>query len=253
MNRRELGALTGLAVAGLAGRTEAQVDRDIFELRRYSLTDDQRPAFTSFLGQVAAPALQRLGVGPVGLFEQRDGQGDLWMLCRHPSLDSVLTLNERALADADLVRDGAAVVDAVRDKPAFSNLDSRLLLAFAGLPKLEQPVSGEGRVYQLRIYESPSPKTGLKKIEMFNTAELAIFRECGMNPVFFAQTVIGDQMPNLTYLLGFESPAAQQAAWGKFRVHPDWLKLRARPEYADSRIIRKITNLDLQPLPGSQV
>jgi hypothetical protein len=42
---------------------------------------------------------------------------------------------------------------------------------------METPVSSPGRVCQLRIYESPSAKTGLKKIEMFNDAgAIKIFR-----------------------------------------------------------------------------
>ena len=73
-----------------------------------------------------------------------------------------------------------------------------------------------GRVFQLRTYESPSAKTGLKKIEMFNDAgEIRIFREVGLNPVFFGQTLIGSKMPNLTYMLGFKSMDEQKAAWGR--------------------------------------
>jgi len=251
MTRRELAALTSAALLAGAQRSEAQVDRDLFELRAYTLTDAQRAPFCQFLGDVAAPALARLGHGPVGLFEKRDGTGEVWALLRHASLETVLGLEAALLADEAYQRDGAALLDAVAEAPAYQELDRRLLLAFEGMPKLEQPVSGDGRVYQLRIYESPSVKTGLKKIEMFNTAEIAIFRDCGMNPVFFGQSILGGPLPNLTYMLGFESPEAQKEAWGKFRTHPEWLKLRAMPEYADKRIIRKITNLDLQPLSGS--
>lgn len=253
MTRRELAALTSAAILSGAERSEAQVDRDLYELRAYTLDDTQRDPFCQFLGRVAAPALQRLGRGPVGLFEKRDGTGQVWALLRHDSLASILGLETQLLADQAYQRDGGAIVDAVNDTKAYQELDRRLLLAFEGMPTLEQPVTGDGRVYQLRIYESPSVKTGLKKIEMFNTAEIAIFRDCGMHPVIFGQAILGGPLPNLTYLLGFESAEAQKAAWGKFRTHPEWLKLRAMPEYADQRIIRKITNLDLRPLPGSEL
>ena len=50
---------------------------------------------------------------------------------------------------------------------------------------------------------SPSEKTGQKKIEMFNTGgELALFREVGMDPVFFGEALLGTRVPNLTYMLG---------------------------------------------------
>jgi hypothetical protein len=54
-------------------------------------------------------------------------------------------------------------------------------------------------------------------------------------------------------MLGFEDADAQKAAWGKFGRHPEWQKLRAMPEYADSRIIRGITNLVLKPAAYSQI
>jgi len=40
---------------------------------------------------------------------------------------------------------------------------------------------------ELRTYESHSKKANLKKIEMFNTGEIAIFRRAGLSPVFFAK------------------------------------------------------------------
>ena len=68
-------------------------------------------------------------------------------------------------------------------------MESSLMVAFTGMPRLDRPVDAPGRVFQLRTYESPSAKTGLKKIEMFNDAgEIRIFREVGLNPVFFGQT-----------------------------------------------------------------
>lgn len=64
------------------------------------------------------------------------------------------------------------------------------------MPRLELPVGEPGRIFQLRTYESPSEKTGLKKIEMFDTAEIAIFRKTGLNPVW--QTLVDqDAQPDL--------------------------------------------------------
>ena len=74
------------------------------------------------------------------------------------------------------MRKGADVLEATRDNPGFKRLESSLLLAFRGLPQLETPIHSPGRVFQLRIYESPSVKTGRKKIEMFNDAgELKVY------------------------------------------------------------------------------
>jgi hypothetical protein len=122
------------------------------------------------------------------------------------------------------------------------------------MPHLETPVKSPGRVFQLRIYESPSIKTGQKKIEMFNDAgEIAIFRRVGLNPVFFGEALIGSKMPNLTYMLGFESNDDLKAAWKRFGGDPDWQRLRGMEEYADKNILSGITNLMLKPAPYSQI
>jgi hypothetical protein len=36
---------------------------------------------------------------------------------------------------------------------------------------------------------------------MFDTAEIAIFRKAGLQPVFFGNTLIGQNLPNLAYML----------------------------------------------------
>lgn len=56
---------------------------------------------------------------------------------------------------------------------------------------------------------------------------------------------------NLTYMTGFDSPAAVTEAWDTFRAHPDWIKLKAGPAYADTAT--EIKKIMLRPLPGSQI
>jgi hypothetical protein len=88
---------------------------------------------------------------------------------------------------------------------------------------------------------------------MFERAELAIFRRVGLTPVFFASALAGAAMPNLTYMLVFPDEAGRKAAWDRFRGDPEWVKLRAVPEYADKQIVSKITNLVLTPVAYSEV
>ncbi len=127
-------------------------------------------------------------------------------------------------------------------------------MAFRGMPELALPTKAPGRVFQLRTYESPSVRTNLKKIEMFNDAgEIAIFQRVGLTPVFFGRTLVGTKMPNLTYMLGFDGKEAMDAGWKKFLNDPDWLKLKTRPEYSDKTILCGITNLVLKPAEYSQI
>ena len=71
--------------------------------------------------------------------------------------------------------------------------------------------------------------------------------------MFFAETILGAAMPNLTYLLVFPDDAARQAAWNKFRDDDAWKKLKAIPEYADKEIVSRITNKILEPAPYSEI
>jgi hypothetical protein len=238
------------AMAGRQGR-------QYLELRRYEIeTEQQKAGFDKFLSEAALPALNRLGIGPVGVFYPNEGLSPIYVLLPHSSIESFVTLTERLARDEQFLEQGAEFLNATPGDPAYKNMEVQLMEAFEGMPRVEKPVEAPGRVFQLRIYESPSEKTALKKIEMFNTAELAIFRKVGLHPVFFGQTLAGTKMPNLTYMLGFKDMAESKAAWKAFGGDPDWQKLRAMPEYADKAILRAkgaITNLYLRPAEYSQI
>jgi hypothetical protein len=123
----------------------------------------------------------------------------------------------------------------------------------AGLPRLERPDASKPRLFNLRTYESHNERAARKKVEMFDKAELAIFRRVGLTPVFFGEAVAGPGMSNLTYLLVFPDDAARQAAWARFRDDPESQRLRAVPEYADKEIVSHITNRILTPAPYSEI
>ena len=207
----------------------------------------------AFYRDAAIPALNRAGVDTVGLFRPEEEVGPLYVILRHASAQSLLESTAKLLADTAFLEQGAEVLNAPADKPAYARMESSILLAFTRHPQLAHPSMVPGRVLQLRIYESPSVKTGQKKIEMFNTAEIAIFKKTGLNPVFFGEAIAGGKMPNLTYMLGFDTLEDQKAAWDCFRQDPDWLALRAWPEYNDKAILCGITNILLRPMEGSQI
>src|ERR1035438_1392243 len=77
---------------------------------------------------------------------------------------------------------------------------------------------------------------------MFNEGEGAIFQRLGMAPVFFGETLVGRNLPNLSYMLSFESMAARDKLWGAFGADAAWQKLRAQPGYADAEIVSNISN-----------
>jgi hypothetical protein len=82
---------------------------------------------------------------------------------------------------------------------------------------------------------------------------VGIFRRCGLQPVFFGETIFGANMPSLTYMVGYENMAGRDKAWSAFGADPEWQKLRARPELSDPEIVSNISNAILRPLAASEI
>ena len=121
------------------------------------------------------------------------------------------------------------------------------------MPNYNLPTKAADRVFQLRVYESPSAYAGKKKIEMFQQGELDIFHRVGLNPVFFAETLIGAQLPSLTYMLAFRDMNSLDCAWELFRNDSVWDELSNRPEYSNELLIRNINNKLVFPTEFSQM
>ncbi len=235
--------------------TSAAVARDYFELREYHIdAEDQKKALGGFFTDAMVPALNRLGVKPVGAFTPREGLGPVYVLMRHKTLQAAAEVTQKLLADKAFLKDGADFLNAPATQPAYKRVESSFFVAFEGMPTLETPISADqDRVFQLRIYESPSVKTGQTKIEMFNIGEIDVFRETGLHPVFFGEALIGPRIPNLTYMLTFKDEAEQKANWKTFVNSEGWQKLKVIPKYADKKILSNITNINLKPMPCSQI
>jgi hypothetical protein len=260
MMRREFLASSVLAAAASSGASGAEKKRasEWYELRRYHLRMGQSKVLFDFLSEVALPAMRRLGVGPVGAFESTVGpqMPAFHLLVPHESAAGPSALATRLAADPAYVKGAAAAAyhGVTAAQPAYQRLDSALLAAFEAMPRLEAPETGKPRIFELRTYESPTEAGHLRKVEMFSRmGEIAIFRRCGLTPVFFARTVIGARQPSLTYMLTFPDLAAREKAWAAFRADPDWQKLKATPGYTDAEIVSNITDELLRPTAFSQI
>ncbi|MCF7973171.1 MAG: NIPSNAP family protein [Phycisphaerae bacterium] len=241
-----------VAATGCKPLSYSAGSRQCLELRHYEFADEaHQQTMVDFLAETAIPAWNRLGVSPVGVFQLADGSStDLYVLLPHKNLKSVATTQTAWIADPEM-KAKSAVVDGPKKDPVYKRFDSALLLAFEGCPKVEVPSQAASRVLQLRIYESHNSTKAKRKIEMFNSGEIPVFRETGLNPVFFGESLVGGKMPNLTYMVGFDSVDAQTKAWDTFRAHPKWKAMSSDPYYADT--VSNITNLILKPAKGSQI
>jgi hypothetical protein len=260
MDRREFLAATAMAAVSPLPRRDVLGQppaRQYVELRRYHLLPGARQrAFTTFIGDVAIPAMNRAGVARVGAFTVVYGENapSLLLALAHPTLDSVATLRDRLASDAEYARAGASVLDTPLAEPAFVRAESSLLRAFDAMTTVE-PSAGAGtsgsRVYELRTYESHSDRAALNKLAMFNAGEIPIFRRTGLTPVFFGETIVGPRMPSLTYMLTFANMAARDAAWAAFGQDPEWKTLSGDPQYKDN--VSTISDIILRPTAYSQL
>jgi len=264
MKRRNflVSSLAASALAGAAHTADAgnpETGREYYELRKYFLRrGPQQALINDFLRDAAIPALNRLGINPVGVFNTTIGPGNptVHMLLPHPSAESAATIHDRVMADPEFQRAGAPFINVTATEPAYARVESFLLHAFVGMPKLELPAGTadrKPRIFELRTYESHSKKANHTKIEMFNNAEIAIFRRAGLRPVFFGETIFGAGMPSLTYMLTFADLEERTRNWSAFVADPEWKKLSSTPGYTDPEIVSNISNAILSPAPYSQV
>jgi hypothetical protein len=260
MDRREFVAAAAVAAVSPKHQLHALTQssaRQYIELRRYHLLPGKKQgAFIDFMGSAAIPAMNRAGVSKVGAFTVVYGENapSLIVILAHPNIESVVSLRDRLAADTTYARDGAAIIDAPLSDPPFVRVDSTLLRAFAAMPTLETLSStgaARNRVFELRTYESHSDRAALNKLAMFNAGEIPIFRRAGLTPVFFGETLIGTNMPSLTYMLAFPDMTSRDAAWSKFGQDPEWKTLSGDPQYRDN--VSAITDIILQPTAYSQI
>jgi hypothetical protein len=268
MKRREFltttvaaSALAGLATASLtasaAERAGARA-REYYELRVYRLKAgaNNHGLLDAYVEKAAVPALNRLGVKPVGAFTEIDSKDGpaLYVLRTYPSLEVFAAATARLSTDPEYQKAGAEYLNSPKTNPAFERIDSWLMLAFAALPKLELPAycrERKPRMFELRTYESHSELKALKKVEMFNAGEIDLMREVGLGPIFYGQALIGSNLPHLTYMVSAENQEAHRKHWDVFKAHPTWDKMKNDPQYADT--VSKITTRFLVPTAYSQI
>ena len=263
MERRHfLAASIATSAAALSGNAAAQPPapaREFYQLRRYNLKSGPQLKLTEdYLGDALIPALSHLGMGPIGAFRLDIGQDTpaYYALIPGPSVAALAEIDLHLAEDEDFLKIASPFWNSTAAAPAFERVESSLLAAFEGWPKLTPPpfsATNAKRIFQLRTYESPSNGEHVRKVEMFHSGEFDIFLKAGFHPVFFGDTVLGSHLPNLTYMLSFENTAELEAKWDVFRADPAWKKLSSSPRFAFDQIVTNISNLVLSPLACSQI
>jgi hypothetical protein len=264
MKRRQfLTASLAASAAALVGNAAAQQKpagkREYYQLRRYELKSGPQSKMTEqFFAEALIPAVSRMGMGTIGAFRLDVGPEtpQFYLLIPGSSAETLATLDLQLANDEEFLKAAAPYWNATAAAPAFQRIETSLLIAFEGWPKITPPASAATkgkRIFQLRTYESPSNLEHIRKVEMFHSGEFEYFQKSGCHPVFFGDTLFGSRMPCLTYMLSFPDQAALDEGWIKFRNDPGWKELSADPRFAFDPIVINISNLVLSPLSCSQV
>ena len=231
-------------------------DSEHYELRVYTFKDEQQQKTTEdFYRQVFVPLIKQNNNEPVGVFTELNpvGQTKLYVLIPYKNYLQADSLYYTLKNNKDYWARGAAYLNAPADNPAFEHLETSMLKAFDHMPLKSLPAR-EKRIFELRQYKSASEAAGKKKIEMFNDkGEIDIFKRLGFKPVFFGETIIGNDRPNLTYMVTFKDMEDKGAHWKAFGGDPEWKKISAVPKYADSLLVSKITSTMLTPADYSGI
>jgi hypothetical protein len=141
-----------------------------------------------------------------------------------------------------------------KSSPAFERIQSSLNVAFESMKKLAPPPSAPDKspwIFELRTYESPSESKGINKVQMFNSGEVPLMQEVGLSPVFFAQTLVGPQMPNLVYMVSGPNMEEHKKHWKGFSDAPTWKSLSGDPQYKDN--VSRVISIFLKRTAASQI
>ena len=249
-------ALAALSPLAAKGAQPAASSRELYELRLYRLKEGSgADGLGEYLAKAAIPAWNRLGSRPIGVFTDKEQkEPGLFVLIPHSSAEAFVAAAANLERDEEYRAAGAAYLNRPKANPVFERMDSWLLLAFKGMPKLELPAYSRERrprLFELRTYESYSERKAASKVDMFNSGEIDAMHEVGLAPIFFGEGLSGPGLPHLTYMTSAPDEGAHKEHWDAFGKHPTWDKLKNDPKYADT--VSKINRWILLPTAYSQI
>lgn len=230
---------------------------EYYELRTYKIFDFEKQKIADeYLETALLPALARQGVEQVGVFHNLKDENDhsIYVLIVWPNLDAFAQCNEKLGADAAYQEAAKSYTDRPLKDGIFNRIETRLLKAFSGMSKLEMPAAStdrSARIFELRLYESHTEEHARRKVDMFNDGEIQLMKDVELGPVFFGETIVGADMPNLVYMLWAANEEDHKKHWKAFLDSPRWKAMKGLPQYKDT--VSKIHKWFLKPAPYSKM
>lgn len=215
----------------------APLKNDFYQVKIYHVkNNDQVSMVDEYLKSAYLPALHRYGIKNIGVFKPiaNDTATDklIYVFIPFASEGAWVTISGKLDKDAAYMNASKPFMEAASDKAPYERMESILMEAFSGQPRLVIPaIRNAERVFELRSYESPTENLHKKKIAMFDTGgEIPLFNRLGFNPVFYGKVISGSHMPNFMYMPIFGSVEERNSQWKKFGEDPVWKEISNRPE-----------------------
>src|SRR4051794_6968832 len=117
----------------MAAESSNKAAREFYELRLYHLRrGPKQKLFDDFYRDAAILAMNRLELGPIGVFSVMTGPDSptMYVLIPHKTMDSFATATDRLRADADYQKAGAEFINAAAADPSYIRVESSLMVAF---------------------------------------------------------------------------------------------------------------------------
>jgi hypothetical protein len=230
---------------------------EFYEIRRYRiLSGPMRKLADDYFRDAFVPAVNRLGIKPVGVFSSSIGEDpSFFVLLPAARAELLVSIEHRLADDADYQKAGSAFLNAPARDTGFVRMESSLLSALPAQPKLAPIPTNAPRLFELRTYESTTDQDHRRKVEMMGAGigEGGIFRKSGLSPIFMGDVLIGPRQPCLTYMLGFATLADREKGWNAFLSAPEWKALNADQRYSFEPLVSSVNNQILAPTAYSQI
>jgi hypothetical protein len=220
----------GMGAAMAAGAAPTAPKTGFYVIENFYLkAGTQLPRIHDFLSKSAIPQLQKVHNGPIIALEALVAahMPQVSLIMGFSTLESLWSVHGKVIANEDWQAQYRAWEDG--PEPPYETQSNVLLQAAEYSPEVEprKEAPKTPRVFELRVYHSPTARQLVALHDRFSGSEIKIFHRCGIHPLFYSSTVFGTAIPNLTYLIPFESLAEREKAWAAFGGDPEWSKVRA--------------------------
>ena len=248
MDRRAF--VNALGSAGMLAAADSTPKKTrLYRLAFYYMRMGEQPARLNQFFASQMSLLRKTHPGPLGIFNVFLGSHlpAMATLAGFPSIADMETALSQSRNDLGFQKAAAELESG--PEPPYDRVDVVLLEATDYSPEI-QPLKEKpktSRIFELRVYHSPTLRQNRLLHERFAGAEIGIFHRVGIHPILYSSTLVGPNMPNLTYLTPFATLADREKAWDAFGADSEWIKVRKESIDRGGQITNQISITLLRP------